>query len=108
MIRLIALLNSSAEINVMIRRLMNATSIAMRSDFRLRLISHTRHNMNFDDVCTNIEVDINDLRIVHHIFVVTHVDHQLILRQSFLIDVSVNYDYRFDEVYVIMINSEFT
>ncbi len=40
----------------------------------------------------------------HHVFVVAHVDHQLVLKQSFLIDFNVNYDYHFDKVYIVFTN----
>lgn len=78
----------------------NALKARKRPGPRLRLISHTGHDMDFDGVCTDVEVDIGGLCTVHHIFVVAHADHQLVLGQPFLTDVSINYDYRNDEVYV--------
>ncbi len=83
---------------------MNKINIIMRSDFRLRLIFYIEHDMNFDDVCDDVELNIKKMKTRHYVFVVIHVDHQFILRQSFLIDFNVNYDYRFDEVYVVLIN----
>ncbi len=98
------LMNSDVEINVMTKRLMNKVDIIMRSDLRLRLIFHIEHDMNFDDVCNDVQLNIKEMKTRHHVFVVVHVDHQLVLRQSFLIDFSVNYDYRLDEVYAVFIN----
>jgi hypothetical protein len=74
------LMNSSVEINVMTKRLMNKIDIIMRSDFRLRLIFHIEHDINFDDVCDDVELNIKKMKTRHHVFVVAHVDHQLVLK----------------------------
>ncbi len=103
-VRITELMNSETKINVMIRRLMNKTKIIMRFESRLRLIFHIDHDMNFDEVCDDVELNIERLKTRHHIFVIVHANHQLVLDQSFLIDLSANYDYRFDEVYVVLIN----
>jgi hypothetical protein len=60
--------------------------------------------MNFDEIYDDVELNIEKLKIRHHIFVIAHADHQLIFDQFFLIDLNANYDYRFDEVYVVFIN----
>jgi hypothetical protein len=98
------LMNSKAKINVMIKRLMNKTRIIMRFESRFRLIFHIKHDMNFDEMCDDVKLNIEELKTRHHIFVITHADHQFILDQFFLIDLNANYDYRFDEVYVVFIN----
>jgi hypothetical protein len=102
--RMSKLMNFDVEINVMTRRLMNKVDIIMRSDFRLRLIFHIEHDKNFDDVCNDVELNIKKMKTRHHVFVVVHVDHQFVLKQSFFIDFNVNYDYHFDEVYVVLTN----
>jgi hypothetical protein len=99
-------MNSKTEINVMIKRLMNKTKIIMRLESRLRLIFHTEHDMNFDEICDDVELNIEELKTRHHIFVIAHADHQLVLDQFFLTDLSANYDYRSDEIYVVFINFE--
>jgi hypothetical protein len=63
--------------------------------------------MNFDEMCDDVELNIEELKIRHHIFVIAHANHQLVLDQSFLIDLNANYDYRFDEVYIVLINLDF-
>jgi hypothetical protein len=108
MIKTMILLDSRTKINVMTRQLMNIIDIVMRSDSRLKLISYIEHDMNFDEICDNVEVNIDELRTLHHIFVMSHANHQLVLEQSFLMNVFINYDYRNDEVYVIIFNSKFT
>jgi hypothetical protein len=72
-------MNSETKINVMIRRLMNKTKIIMRFESRLRLISHIDHDMNFDEVCDDVELNIERLKTRHHIFVIVHANHQLVL-----------------------------
>jgi hypothetical protein len=79
----------------------------MRFESRLRLISHIEHDMNFDEICDDVELNIEELKTRHHIFVIAYADHQLVFDQFFLIDLSANYDYRFDEVYVVFINFDF-
>ncbi len=102
--RVSKLMNFDVKINVMTRRLMNKIDITMRSDLRLRLIFYIEHDMTFDDVCDDVKLNIKKMKTRHHVFVIVHVNHQLVLKQSFLIDFNVNYDYRFDEVYVVLIN----
>jgi hypothetical protein len=97
-------MNSEAKINVMIKRLMNKTKIIMRLESRFRLIFHIEHDMNFDEICDDVELNIEELKTRHHIFVIAHADHQLVLDQLFLTDLSANYDYRFDEIYVVFIS----
>jgi hypothetical protein len=79
----------------------------MRFESRFRLIFHTDHDMNFDEICDDVELNIEKLKTRHHIFVIVHANYQLVLDQFFLIDLNANYDYRFDEVYVVFINSDF-
>jgi hypothetical protein len=107
-VKIIELMNSKAEINVMIKKLMNKTKIIMRFESRFRLIFHIDHDMKFDEICDDVELNIEELKTRHHIFVIVHANHQLIFDQFFLIDLSANYDYRFDEVYVVFINSDFS
>jgi hypothetical protein len=97
-------MNSEAKIKMMIKKLMNKTKIIMRLESRFRLIFHIDHDMNFDEICDDVELNIEKLKTRHHIFVIAHANHQLVLDQFFLIDLSANYDYRFDEVYVVFIN----
>jgi hypothetical protein len=97
-------MNSETKINVMIKKLMNKTKIIMRFKSRFRLIFHIEHDMNFDEMCDDVELNIKELKTRHHIFVIAHANHQLVLDQFFLTDLSANYDYRLDEVYVVFIN----
>jgi hypothetical protein len=60
--------------------------------------------MNFDEICDDVELNIEKLKTRHHIFVIVHANHQLVLDQLFLTDLNANYDYRSDEVYVVFIS----
>ncbi len=106
-VKIIKLMNSKTQINMMIKRLINKTKIIMRFESRFRLISHIDHDMNFDEMCDDVELNIEELKIRHYIFVIIHANHQLVFDQSFLIDLNANYDYRFDEVYIVFINFDF-
>ncbi len=77
-VRIIELMNSKTKINVMIKRLMNKTKIIMRLKFRFRLIFHIDHDMNFDEVCDDVELNIKRLKTRHHIFVMIHANHQFV------------------------------
>jgi hypothetical protein len=101
------LLNSKAKINVMIKKLMNKTRIIMRFESRFRLIFHIDHDMNFDEICDDVKLNIEKLKTRHYIFVIVHANHQFVLDQFFLIDLNANYDYYLDEVYVVFINFDF-
>jgi hypothetical protein len=100
-------MNLKTEINVMIKKLMNKTKIIMRFKFRFRLIFHIEHDMNFNKIYDDVELNIKKLKTRYHIFVIVHANHQLIFNQFFLIDLNANYDYCFDEVYIVFINFDF-
>jgi hypothetical protein len=63
--------------------------------------------MNFNEMCDDVELNIEELKTRHHIFVIVHANYQLVFDQFFLIDLNANYNYRFDEVYVVFINFDF-
>jgi hypothetical protein len=60
--------------------------------------------MNFNEVCDDVDINIEKLKTWHYIFVIVHADHQFVFDQFFLFDLNANYDYHFDEVYVVFIN----
>jgi hypothetical protein len=74
-VKIIELMNSKAEINVMIKKLMNKTKIIIRFESRLRLIFYIEHDVNFDEVCDDVELNIEELKTRHHIFVIAHANH---------------------------------
>jgi hypothetical protein len=106
-VRITKLMNSKTKINVMIKRLMNKTKIIMRFESRFRLIFHIEHDMNFDEMCDDVKLNIEELKTRHHIFVIVYANHQFVLDQFFLINLNANYDYCFDEIYIVFINFDF-
>jgi hypothetical protein len=76
-------MNSKTKINVMIKKLMNKTRIIIRFKFRFRLIFHIEHDMNFDEICDDVKLNIKELKTRYHIFVIAHANHQLVLDQFF-------------------------
>jgi hypothetical protein len=78
-IKIIELMNSETKINVIIKRLINKTKIIIRFESRFRLLFNIDHDMNFDEMCDDVELNIKDLKTRHHIFVIVHANHQLIL-----------------------------
>ena len=65
------------------------------------------HMLNLLDVCFHVKIKIGEFRIYHHIFVINSSNYSFVLNQSFLISISINYDYRQNEIYVICINFDF-
>lgn len=51
-----ALLNTSVEINVMPKKLIEDVNLAMRQGPKLELVSHTSHSWSFFSLCEDIEV----------------------------------------------------
>jgi hypothetical protein len=78
-VKIIELMNSKAKINVMIKRLINKKRIIMRFESRFRWIFHIDHDMNFDEVCDDVKLNIERLKTRHHIFVIVHANYQFVL-----------------------------
>ncbi len=51
----------------------------MRFEFRFRLIFHIEHNINFDKICDDVKLNIEELKTRHYIFVIAYANHQLVL-----------------------------
>jgi hypothetical protein len=100
-------MNLKTEINVMIKKLMNKIKIIMRFESRFRLIFYIDHDINFNEICDDVKLNIEKLKTRHYIFVIVHANHQLVFDSFFFIDLNANYDYRFNEVYVVFINFNF-
>jgi hypothetical protein len=83
--RNVALLNTEAEINVMIEKMMHKEDLSMRSRSALNLISHIDHQQKFLKVCEDVKISIENFIIKHYIFMIASIDHVLILDQSFLL-----------------------
>ena len=80
----IALLNIEIEINVMTKKMMMKKNLIMKSRFHINFVLHIEHNKIFFEMCENVEINIEDFKIKHHIFVMNETNHILILSQSFM------------------------
>ena len=65
-----ALIDTSVKINIMIRQLIEEINLALKKRPRLKLVSYTGHSRFFLEVCEDIKVAIEGLKIRHPIFVI--------------------------------------
>ena len=105
--RVQTLLDSEAEINFMNAEIQKALRFIMHVLFQKILISfQTDHALNLIEICLHVEMKIENFSTYHHIFVVNNSNHFLIFDQPFLAAVSINYDYKKNDIYAICTNSE--
>ena len=109
--KIIALLDTGAEINVMTREVMEDAGLAMRRGPKLELVSHTGHSRPFLGLCEEVEVVIGGLETRHPIFLVETGDHDLVLGQPFLNSVKFSQEYTphgiFSTITHLRINRQF-
>jgi hypothetical protein len=98
--RYITLLNTEAEINVMIEKMMHKKDLFMRSRSVLNLIFYIDYQQKFLSVCEDVKISIKNFIIKHHIFMIARVDHVLILDQSFLLKSRISTKWRNENVYM--------
>lgn len=102
--KVLALLDTGAEIDLMTREVMEDAGLAIRRGPRLELVSHTGHSRPFLGLCKDVKVAVGGLKTRHPIFVVEHGDHDLVLGQSFLNAVKFSQDYKPDGVFGTIIH----
>jgi hypothetical protein len=98
--RYVALLNTEAEINVMIEEMMHKEDLFMRLRFTLNLIFDINYQQKFLSVCEDVKISIENFIIKYHIFVIARVDHVLIFNQSFLLKSRISTNWRNKNVYM--------
>lgn len=86
--KVIAFLDTSVEINVMNKEVIEDISLAVRQGPKLELISHTVHSYPFHSLCKDVEVVIEGLKMRHPIFIVQYGNHNLVFDAPFLNSVS--------------------
>ena len=106
---ILTLINFEIKINFMnvdvqknLRFIMHAMSINFKINFQIDQI------LNLINVCFHVKIKIKKLNMYHHFFVVNRFDHFFIFEHFFLIAVSINYEYRANDIYAICTNSEMT
>ena len=106
--KVLALLDTNAEINLMTKAVMEEAGLAIRSGSRLELISHTGHFQSFLGLFEDVEVAVGGLKTRHPIFVMEKAEHDLILGQPCLTNVKFTQEYQADRVFGTITNeSEF-
>lgn len=97
--KLLALLKSGSQVNVMNKSIMLRTELAMRPGSKIRFVSHNGSSVAFLRICENVEMDIGGLIMVCSIFVVEKASHALILGQPFLVKTKFQQTYKRDNVF---------
>jgi hypothetical protein len=77
--RYIVLLNTKAEINVIIEKMIHKKDFFMRSRSIFNLISYIDHQQKFLKVCEDVKISIENFIIKHQIFMIARIDYVLIL-----------------------------
>ena len=90
------LLDTGAEINIIIDKLAEAASLAIRYSLRIRIKSYTRYRKEFIRVCKDVSIYIGAIEIVTPVFVVKGADHTLVLSQLFIQKGKVMFEYKKD------------
>jgi hypothetical protein len=60
---------------MMIKKLINKTKVIMRFESRFCLIFYIDHDMNFDEVCDDDNLNTKKLKTQHYIFVIIYANH---------------------------------
>ncbi len=97
--KIIALLDTGAEINIMTRKVMENAGLAIRRSPKIELVSHTGYSRLFLGLCEDIEVAIRGLKIRYPIFVIEYEDHDLVLDQLFLNSVQFSQECKPDGIF---------
>ena len=77
--KVIALLDTSAEINIIPREVIEDAGLAMRHRPKLELVFHTSYSRPVLGLCEDVELAIEGLKTRHPIFIIEHGDHNLVL-----------------------------
>ena len=86
----IVVLNTKAEINVIIEKIMINENFFMKSKFHFNLMNYMKHFKNFLKICENVTINIKKFIINYHIFVISKTDHMLIFDQFFIKKFKIN------------------
>lgn len=73
------LLDTSAEINMIIQEIIQDINLAIKQGFKLELVSYTSHSRSFFSFYEDVKVVIGEFKIRYQIFIVEAGDHDFIL-----------------------------
>ena len=88
-----AMLDTSAEVNVMTKALANKAGLTVQTDLLLSLKTVSGEMRRFDGACEDVDVTISGLTNVQTIMVIDDIEHKLILGQPFFHDAQVTFVY---------------
>ena len=95
------LINTEAEINVMIKKIQERLNLPIQLDSTLRLISHSEHKQNFIGIYEDINITIGDITTQQHIFIVDSANHILIFGIPFMIKTRARMDWNVNDYMII-------
>ena len=98
-VKILALFDYSAKVNVMICKVMAAAHLDMRKKVSLELVIHTNHYYLFLGVYKNMTINVRKLVIQTPIFIIITADHLLVLGQPYLYKKKFSQQYLSDSVY---------
>ena len=90
------LLDTGAEINIIIDKLARAAGFVIRYSPRIEMKSYTEYQKEFIRVCKNVSIYIRAIEIVTPVFVVEEADYTLVLGQPFIQEGKVMFEYKKD------------
>lgn len=100
-----AFLDTSVEMNVMTKELMEEANLTMKKRSKLELVLYTDQSRHLQTFREDVKVVIRDRKIKHLIFVVEVGDQDLVLAQSFLNFEKFCQEYKPDEIFNTIIYS---
>lgn len=96
------LLDSSIEINVITRKLIEDINLAMREDPKLELVFYNNYSHFFLSFYEDVEIVIKRFKIRYPIFVIEASNHDIVLSQYFLNFVKFSPKYKLDRIFSII------
>ena len=96
-IKKINLLNIEIEINLMNVNVARKCELSIRKHSIMHIIDVTNHKISFLEITKNVKIDIDEVTITIHFFVVNNSNHVLILECSFVRKTRVKFEYFNDE-----------
>ena len=92
-IRKIDLLNIEIEINLMNVNVARKCELSIHEHSIMHIIDVTNHKMSFLKITKNVKIDIDEITITIHFFVVNNLNHVLIFECSFVRKTHVKFEY---------------
>ena len=79
------LYDTDAEINIIIKTIINAVKLSIQSDSTINLMMYDSNNCLFVEMCSNIEVNCREVKYYTSVFIVKKAVYDLLLNKSYQI-----------------------